>query len=205
MTANPEVVATKNGLETASRENQFDGQALLDRIAALEARVKELEATPAQDIEDRLALVLFSGDLDKSIAAFIIATGAAAMGMEVSMFFTFWGLGAVKKQKKYDDKNLLEKGFTAMLPAGTGQLQLSQMNFFGAGAKIIRKLMRDHEVTSMEEFVELAQELGVRMVACDMSRELLGVRDDELMAGLEFGGVATFMGDAARAKAALFI
>jgi peroxiredoxin family protein len=205
MTANPEVVAIKNGLETAARENQFDGQALLDRIAALEARVKELEAAPAQDIEDRLAMVLFSGDLDKSIAAFIIATGAAAMGMEVSMFFTFWGLGVVKKQKKYDDKNLLEKGFTAMLPAGTGQLPLSQMNFFGAGAKIIRKLMRDHEVTSMEEFVELAQELGVRMVACDMSRELLGVRDDELMDGLEFGGVATFMGDAGRAKAALFI
>lgn len=205
MTANPEVVATKNGLETGTRENQFNGQALLDRIAALEARVNDLESTPAQDIEDRLAMVLFSGDLDKSIAAFIIATGAAAMGMEVSMFFTFWGLGVVKKQKKYDGKNLLEKGFTAMLPAGTGQLQLSQMNFFGAGAKIIRKLMRDHEVTSMEEFVELAQELGVRMVACDMSRELLGVRDDELMDGLEFGGVATFMGDAARAKAALFI
>jgi peroxiredoxin family protein len=108
-------------------------------------------------------------------------------------------------KKTYDGKNFLEKGFTAMLPAGTGQLPLSQMNFFGAGAKIIRKLMNDHEVTSIEEFVEMAQEFGVRMVACDMSRELLGVRDEELIDGLEFGGVASFMGDAARSKASLFI
>ena len=83
--------------------------------------------------------------------------------------------------------------------------QLSQMNFFGTGAKIIRKLMRDHEVASLEEFVEMAQDFGVRLVACDMSRELLGVRDDELIDGLEFGGVAAFMGDAARSKVSLFI
>ncbi len=203
MTTNGVTINNRN--DTLTAPTQLDPQRLLDRIAALEERVNELEAAPAQDIEDRLALVIFSGDLEKSIAAFIIATGAAAMGLEVSMFFTFWGLSVIKKERIYEGKNLLEKGFTAMLPAGAGQLQLSQMNFFGAGAKIIRKLMRDHEVTSMEEFVELAQELGVRMVACDMSRELLGIRDDELVDGLEFGGVASFMGDAAGAKAALFI
>ena len=207
MSTNVEAVVemqTGNGAPTRVG-TRVDVDALLERLDALEQRVSELESTPAQDIENRLAMVIFSGDLDKAIAAFIIATGAAAMGLEVSMFFTFWGLGIVKKQKKYEGKNLLEKGFTAMLPAGTGQLPMSQMNFFGAGAKIIRKLMRDHAVTSMEEFVELARELGVRMVACDMSRELLGVRDDELMDGLEFGGVASFMGDAARSKASLFI
>ena len=186
-------------------DTQVDIKALLERITTLEQRVNELESAPAQDIEDRLSMVVFSGDLDKAIAAFIIATGAAAMGLEVSMFFTFWGLNIIKKQKVYEGKNFLEKGFTAMLPAGTGQLPLSQMNFLGAGAKIIRKLMNDHEVTSIEEFVELAQEFGVRMVACDMSRELLGVRDEELIDGLEFGGVASFMGDAARSKASLFI
>jgi len=190
---------TMNGANVATTED------LLQRIADLEARVNSLEAAPAQDIEDRLAMVLFSGDLDKAIAAFIIATGAAAMGLEVSMFFTFWGIGAIKKQKQYAGKNFLEKGFTAMLPGGSKSLPLSQMNFFGAGASIIRKLMRDHEVSSMEELIEMAQELGVRMVVCDMSRELLGIRDDELMDGLETGGVATFMGDAARAKASLFI
>lgn len=180
-------------------------ETLLDRIAALEARIAQLEDAPAQGIEDRLSMVVFSGELDKAIAAFIIATGAASMGLEVSMFFTFWGLGAVKKQKVFAGKNLLEQGFTAMLPAGTQQLGLSQMNFFGAGAQIIRGLMKKHDVASVEELFNLARELGVRMTVCDMSRELLGIRDSELIDGLETGGVATFMGDAARSKVTLFI
>jgi Uncharacterized conserved protein len=134
---------------TTGRESET--VALLERIAALEARVAALEAHPAQGIEDRLAMVVFSGDLDKAIAALIIATGAASIGLETSMFFTFWGLNAVKKQKVFAGKNLLEQGFTAMLPAGLGQMGLSQMNFFGAGAQIIRTLMRDHGVMSVEE------------------------------------------------------
>jgi peroxiredoxin family protein len=186
-------------------EQELETGALLDRIAALEARVGELEAHPAQGVEDRLAMVVFSGDLDKTIAALIIATGAASIGMETSMFFTFWGLGAVKQQKLYAGKNLLERGFTAMLPGGLGQMGLSQMNYFGAGAKIIRKIMQDKEVASVEELFGLAHELGVRMVVCDMSRDLLGVKDEELIDGLEMGGVATFLGDAARAKVTLFI
>jgi peroxiredoxin family protein len=185
--------------------DQKDTQRLLDRIAALEARVAALEAHPSQGIEDRLAMVVFSGDLDKAIAAFIIATGAASMGLEVSMFFTFWGLSAVKKQKVFSGKSLLEQGFTAMLPGKLGEMGLSQMNFFGAGAQIIRGLMQKHEVSSPEELFGLARELGVRMVVCDMSRELLGIKDEELVDGLETGGVATFLGDAARAKVTLFI
>lgn len=185
--------------------DQNDTRSLLDRIAALEARVAALEAHPSQGIEDRLAMVVFSGDLDKAIAAFIIATGAASMGLEVSMFFTFWGLSAVKKQKVFSGKSLLEQGFTAMLPGKLGEMGLSQMNFFGAGAQIIRGLMQKHEVSSPEELFGLARELGVRMVVCDMSRELLGIKDEELVDGLETGGVATFLGDAARARVTLFI
>ncbi|WP_322488392.1 DsrE/DsrF/DrsH-like family protein [Chloroflexus sp.] len=182
-----------------------DTQALLARIAELEQRVAALEQSPAQGIEDRLAMVVFSGDLDKAIAAFIIATGAASMGLEVSMFFTFWGISAVKKQKVFSRKNLLEQGFTAMLPGKLGELGLSQMNFFGAGAQIIRGLMKKHDVASPEELFAMARELGVRMVVCDMSRELLGIKDEELVEGLETGGVATFLGDAARSKVTLFI
>jgi peroxiredoxin family protein len=178
---------------------------LMGRIAALEARVAELEEMPARDIEDRLAMVVFSGNMDRTIAAFIIATGAAAMGMETSMFFTFWGLSIIKKQKRYLGKNFLQKAFTVMLPAGTTRLGLSQKNFMGAGARIMRKMMRDHNVTSVEELVGLAQEFGVRMVACDMTRELMGISDEEMMEGVEKGGVATFLGDAARAKVSLFI
>jgi peroxiredoxin family protein len=182
-----------------------DTQALLGRIAALEARVNELEAHPAQGVEDRVAMVVFSGELDKAIAAFIIATGAASMGLETSMFFTFWGINAVKKQKIFAGKSLLEQGFTAMLPGKLGDTGLSQMNFFGAGAQIIRGLMKKHEVSSPEELFGLAQELGVKMIVCDMSRELLGIKDEELVEGLDTGGVATFLGDAARAKVTLFI
>lgn len=184
-----------------------DMPALWQRINDLEARVAQLESSPAQDTEDRLAMIVFSGDLDKAIAAFIIATGAAAMGLKVSMFFTFWGLSIVRKKqhKVYAGKNLLEKGFTAVLPGDSLGMGISQMNFFGVGSKVIRKLMRDHEVTSLEEMMSLAQELGVRLVACDMSRELLGVREEELMDGMETGGVATFIGDANRAKITLFI
>jgi peroxiredoxin family protein len=197
---------TKEQLMTMSTFEQATGAAdAISRIAALEARVAELESHPAQGVEDRLAMVVFSGDLDRAIAALIIATGAASIGLETSMFFTFWGIGAVKKQKLYGGKNLLEKGFTAMLPGGLGQMGLSQMNYFGAGAKIIRKIMQDKSVASVEELFGLAHELGVRMVVCDMSRELLGVTDDELIDGLETGGVATFLGDAARAKVTLFI
>lgn len=182
-----------------------DTQALFERIAALEARVNELEAHPAQGVEDRVAMVVFSGELDKAIAAFIIATGAASMGLETSMFFTFWGINAVKKQKVFAGKSLLEQGFTAMLPGKLGETGLSQMNFFGAGAQIIRGLMKQHDVSSPEELFALAQELGVKMIVCDMSRELLGIRDEELVDGLDTGGVATFLGDAARAKVTLFI
>ncbi|MGQ9874699.1 MAG: DsrE/DsrF/DrsH-like family protein [Chloroflexus sp.] len=190
---------------TTPMTETVDTQALLSRIAELEQRVAALEQSPAQSIEDRLAMVVFSGDLDKAIAAFIIATGAASMGLEVSMFFTFWGISAVKKQKVFSGKNLLEQGFTAMLPGKLGELGLSQMNFFGAGAQIIRNLMKQHDVASPEELFAMARELGVRMIVCDMSRELLGIKDEELVDGLETGGVATFLGDAARAKVTLFI
>ena len=175
------------------------------RLSELEQRVTTLEAAPCQTQEDRVALIVFSGNMDRTIASFIIATGAAAMGMEVSMFFTFWGLSVIKRRKRYARKNVFEKGFTAMLPAGVGQLGLSQMNFFGAGAALMRKLMRDKQVISLPELVKTAQELGVRLVACDMTRELMGISDEELLPGVEHGGVATFLGDAARAKVSLFI
>ncbi|MBI1298093.1 hypothetical protein GC175_24425 [bacterium] len=183
----------------------LEAQTLLSRIDELEKRVAQLEEAPAQSIEDRVSMVVFSGDMDKAIASFIIATGAAAMGMQVSMFFTFWGLNVVKKQKTFADKNAVQKAFSAMLPAGPDQLNLSQMNFFGAGASIMRKIMKDHDVMSLAEFMEMAQEFGVRMVACDMSQELLGIRDEELIDGMEHGGVATFLGDAAASKVTLFI
>jgi peroxiredoxin family protein len=183
----------------------LDPQALLERIDALEARIEELEDAPAAGIEDRFTLVVFSGELDRAIAAFIIATGAASMGLEVTMFFTFWGINIVKKDASLKDKRLLEKGFTAMMPSNARSLPLSNMNYFGIGAKLIRKVMKDNDVASLEDLMQLAIELDVRMVACEMSQELLGISSDELLDNLDYGGVGTFMGDAARSKGTLFI
>ena len=203
MTTQNMVVPINKGLnrDTAS----VDLDSIHERLDRLEQQVATLEASPAQDIEDRLAMVVFSGDLDKSIAAFIIATGAAAMGFEVSMFFTFWGINIIKKYRKYEGKNILEKGFTAMMPVNSNALPLTQMNYFGIGAKLIRKVMKDNGVSSLEELITVAKELDVRLVACDMSQELLGISDNELMDGLHHGDVATFLADASRAKATIFI
>jgi peroxiredoxin family protein len=184
---------------------QLDPQELLERIEALEARISELEEMPAASIEDRFTLVVFSGELDRAIAAFIIATGAASMGLEVTMFFTFWGINIVKKNAQYKDKSLLEKGFSAMMPSNSASLPMSNLNFFGIGAQLIRKVMKDHDVASLEDLMQLAMELDVRMVACEMSQELLGISRNELLDHLDFGGVGTFLGDAARSKGTLFV
>jgi peroxiredoxin family protein len=193
---------------TQKENNNLDPKdlnALTERVEHLEQQVAGLVESPSQEIEDRLAMVVFSGDLDKAIAAFIIATGAAALGFNVSMFFTFWGINIIKKEQQYRDKNLLEKGFTAMMPGNSENLPLSQMNYFGMGAKLIRKVMKDKGVSSIEELIKTSQELGVRLVSCTMSQELLGINKKELMDGTENGDVATFLGDTSRAKATIFI
>ncbi len=172
------------------------------RIALLESRLAEVEDNQP---EDKVSMVVFSGELDKVLAAFVIATGAAAVGQEVSMFFTFWGLNALKKQSKLAGKNVFEKMMGVMSPAGTEQLPVSKMNYFGVGAKMLRKMMKDKNVASLEEMMELARELGVKMVACEMSKDVMGIRDEELIDGLESGGVASFLGDSLTSKASLFI
>jgi peroxiredoxin family protein len=199
-----EMVLPKNQ-ELNKDTETVDPRSIDERVGRLEQQVAALAASPGQDIEDRLAMVVFSGDLDKSIAAFIIATGAAAMGFEVSMFFTFWGINIIKKDRKYGGKNLLEKGFTAMMPGNSKALPLTQMNYFGVGSKLIRKIMKDNGISSLEELINVAKELDVRLVACDMSQDLLGISDNELMDGLDRGDVATFLSDVSRSKATIFI
>lgn len=173
-----------------------------ERIASLEARLAELEESQP---EDRVALVVFSGELDKVLASFVIATGAAAVGQEVSMFFTFWGLNALKKDTRLSGKTFFEKMMGAMSPSGSTELPVSKMNYFGVGAKMLRKMMKDKNVASLEEMMALAQELGVKMVACEMSRDVMGIGDDELIDGLESGGVGSFLGDSLTSRTSLFI
>ena len=150
--------------------------------------------------------VVFSGDLDKTIAAFIMANGAAAMGREVTIFFTFWGLNILRKAKKVQvKKTLVEKMFGFMMPRGTQQLGLSRMNMCGAGAKMIRWIMKKKNIRSLEQLIEDAKAHGVRLIACQMSMDIMGIHKEELSDGIELGGVSTFLGAGEQSDMSLFI
>lgn len=152
-------------------------------------------------------VIVFSGDFDKVLAAFIIANGAAAMDDDVTMFFTFWGLNALRKPDKVPTtgKKALQKMFAFMMPRGPGRLALSHMNFAGAGPRLMKRMMRQQNVMSLPELIESAQEQGVKMVACTMSMDVMGLKAEELIDGLEFAGVATYLGEADEARVNLFI
>lgn len=161
--------------------------------------------TPASEKNDK-TMVIFSGDLDKTIAAFIIANGAAAMGRKVTLFFTFWGLNILRKPKKVKvKKGFIERCFGIMMPRGTKKLGLSRMNMGGAGAKMIRSVMKSKNVFSLEELIEQAKQHGVRLVACQMSMDIMGIKQEELIEGVELGGVSTFLGSGENSDMSLFI
>jgi len=151
-------------------------------------------------------IIVFSGDLDKLLAAFIIANGAAAMGRPVSMFFTFWGLNALRKPEKQDVKKpLIEKMFAAMMPRGSEKLTLSNMNMGGMGTAMMKKVMNDKNVDSLETLMKQAMANGVKIVACSMSMDIMGITKEELIDGIEYAGVATMLGDAEESNMSLFI
>ena len=157
-------------------------------------------------IEDNsnMTMVVFSGDLDKAIAAFIIANGALTMGKKVTMFFTFWGLSILKK-KNLSKKNFIEKMFAVMLPKNSKDLPVSKMNFFGIGAKMIRSVMKKKNIMSLEELIKKAIDSGVNITACTMSMDVMGISKDELIAEINYGGVGQYLGEAEKSNNNLFI
>ncbi|MGE5485264.1 MAG: DsrE/DsrF/DrsH-like family protein [Ignavibacteriales bacterium] len=159
-----------------------------------------------QSANDGKSIIVFSGDLDKAMAAFIIATGAAAMGSEVTMFFTFWGLNVLRKSGPAGvRKPLLDRLFGWMMPKGPDRLGLSKMNMGGMGAAMMKYVMRRKNVMPLKELIDQARDLGVRMVACTMSMDVMGLRREELIDGLEFAGVASYLGTAEQCGVNLFI
>ena len=160
----------------------------------------------AVPVMDNKTMVVFSGDLDKAIASFIIANGAAAMGKKVTMFFTFWGLTILRKPKKVKvKKDFLGTMFGIMLPKGSQKLKLSRMSMMGAGGIMIRGLMKKKNVASLEELMQSALESGVEIVACQMSMDLMGFSQEELIDGVKIGGVGYYLSEAEDANVNLFI
>ena len=155
---------------------------------------------------DKKTIIVFSGDMDKVMASLIIANGAAAMGSEVTMFFTFWGLNTLRKAKKIQvKKDFMEKIFGWMMPRGTEKMGLSKMNYFGMGAAMMKSIMKKKNVNSLPDLLESAQMMGVKMIACTMSMDVMGIREEELIDGIELAGVASYLGEADEANVNLFI
>jgi peroxiredoxin family protein len=194
-------------LRIATQEDVMTEQ--LEQLEQQVAEIKEqLQTLSGAVPEDKLSMIVFSGDLDKVLAAFVIATGAVAMDMEVVMFFTFWATPVLRaKNKKVAGKDTMSKMFERMLPKGAGATKLSKMNMGGAGTAMMKSLMKKKNVASLDRMIELAGELGVRIYICEMTMDLMGFKHEEMIdyPGLEYGGVATFLEQAMTSRVQLFI
>ncbi|WP_432816119.1 DsrE/DsrF/DrsH-like family protein [Ureibacillus chungkukjangi] len=154
----------------------------------------------------RTTIVLFSGDYDKAMAAYIIANGAAAYDHEVTIFHTFWGINALRKQEPVAvNKGFLEKMFAKMMPRGAEKLGLSKMQMLGMGPKMIKHVMNKHNALTLTQLVEMAQEQDIKLVTCTMTMDLLGLQKEELLDGIHYAGVAAYLADAEEGNVNLFI
>lgn len=172
-------------------------------LSELKSRV---DSAPGK--ENKLSIVVFSGDLDKQIASMIIATGAAAMGMKVVLFYTFWGTAALRDPgKKAGGKDFMGKMFGFMLPKGRNRLKLSQMHMAGMGTAMLKDLMKKKNVASLDQLFEVAGALGVEINICQMSMDLMGMKMEEMIdyPNLKVVGVASFLADAKESAVQLFI
>lgn len=182
------------------------------QVEQIEKQFEEIKAQIAaiekKTTENKLSMIVFSGDMDKVLAAFIIATGAVAMGMDVVMFFTFWGTPVLRdKGKNASGKDMMGKMFGAMLPKGACEVKLSKMNMGGMGTAMMKSLMKKKNVASLDEMLAMAGELGVRIFVCEMSMDLMGFKREEMTdtCELEYCGVATFLEEASNSRIQLFI
>lgn len=175
-----------------------------ERIAEL---VREEVQRTLRGFRRKTTIVAFSGEMDRMFAALSLASASAACGLETTVFFTFWGLSALRKPaaKSGLGKSWLDRMLARMLPAGCGKLPVSRMNFGGGGAAFFRWLMHSRNVQSAGDLLDDARALGVRLVACQMSLDVLGLRREELIDGIEIGGAATFLQDASESTVTLFV
>jgi peroxiredoxin family protein len=193
---------------TTKGEEIKKGTTTVDDLAKQVADLRKQIENIQPGAEDKISIIVFSGDLDKLLAAFIIATGAVAMGMEAVMFFTFWGTPILRDpKKKVGGKDFMGKMFGFMLPKGRNAIKLSKMNMAGMGTSMMKSLMKKKNVASLDQMVEMAAELGVKIFICEMTMSLMGFKKEEFIdyPNLEYVGVATFLEQAKNSKVQLFI
>ncbi|MBC7236376.1 MAG: FAD-dependent oxidoreductase [Chloroflexi bacterium] len=211
-----EVVATDPGFaRDVSAWAERTGNTLLKvsrNNGTVHAFLRKGETAPQRTLAETASatnaktLVVFSADLDRALAAFVIANGAAAMGQKVTMFFTFWGLNILRRRDgRAKGKSLIESMFGAMMPKGVDKLKLSQLNMGGLGTTIMKRVMKAKNIDSLERMIGTARENGVRLIACQMSMDMMGIKPEELIDGVEIGGVATYINETDKANASLFI
>lgn len=154
-----------------------------------------------------VTLIVFSGDLDKALAAFNLAVGAASMGMKVSMFFTFWGLNVIKKNEgSIKSKGLMRRMLNAMNRGGPKRLHLSKFHMLGVGTRMMKGLMKDVNFPQLEELMAMANGMGVKYIACTTSMGLMGIEKDAFIPEVDsFAGVATYLAQAREGQVNLFI
>lgn len=150
-------------------------------------------------------IVVFSNDLDKVLASFIIANGAKASGKDVVMFFTFWGLNVLRKPNKKVKKGFIDKMFSLMMPNGADKLTLSKMNMLGFGSKLMKWVMKNKNISTLNELIQTAQKSGIKFIACNMSMDVMGIKEEELIEGVEIAGVAKYIAESNGANSNLFI
>ncbi len=191
-------MSSEKGVATALIEKGMPEAKTVDNVCCA-------GSTPAPE-NNKKNIIVFSGDLDKAIASFIIANAAAAMGRQVSMFFTFWGLNILRRHDKVKvKKDFISRMFGMMMPRGSRKLSLSNMNMAGMGPKMIRMVMKKKNIASLEELILSAQENGVELVACTMSMDVMGIKLEELIPGVKAGGAAAMIANAEESDMSLFI
>ncbi|MBR3200433.1 MAG: DsrE/DsrF/DrsH-like family protein [Mogibacterium sp.] len=204
-TGNSLIYNSKEGFDYVARIRKGTAD---NKLSAPNVRNAAADQSPmvVNSGNDGKTIIVFSGDMDKVMASFIIANGAAALGKKVTMFFTFWGLSVLRKPDKMKvDKSPMEKMFGAMLPRGAEKLKISKMNMGGMGTLMMKKIMKDKNVNTLEELIKSAMDNGVKIVACTMSMDVMGIKPEELIDGVELGGVGYYLGDAEESNVNLFI
>ena len=171
----------------------------------IDQTLAQCQKTQVSHLSNRATIIAFSGDMDKLIAAFIIATGAASIGMDASVYVTFWALSALKKKNRFKGKSFTDMLTALMLPAGPDHLSTSKMNMWGAGPAFFSYVMKKKNISSLADLIDLARQMGVRIIACQTAMDVMGITQEEIIDGLDFGGVATYLADACDSRITLFI